>query len=45
VTAEPLEPVISRDEIVNTMLAIFDLRDDVSAIRNLLEENGEVEEE
>jgi len=42
--AEP-EPLIYRDEVVATMFTLADIASDVHAIRRLLEENGEEEEE
>lgn len=42
--AEP-EPLISREEVVATMFNIADITADVRAIRWILEENGEKEED
>jgi hypothetical protein len=42
------EPLITRDELVEYLFSVVDIRDDVSAIRTLLEEDGnggEAEEE
>jgi hypothetical protein len=42
--AEP-EPVISREEVLATIFMVADIVADVHAIRWLLEEDGEEEEE
>lgn len=42
--AEP-EPVISREEVVATMLTLTDIATDVNAIRGLLEADEEEEEQ
>jgi hypothetical protein len=38
------EPVLGREEVVALLFAVFDMLDELRAIRKLLEDDGEEEE-